>query len=749
MVLRILLFVLASTVCGAQGLLNPYMFTPVQSHDITVTAQSDVSISISWTIGSGLNRVVIVKAAEYVDSNPVDNTTYTANTTFGSGTQLGTGNYTVYNGNGNSVTVTGLTANTKYAFRIYEYNGAAGAETYNVTQGVLNPLGIYSFTTEYQAVIARAGVRSFTVPTISDQVLDNQMMRRLKLEGILSIMDAFYWTANSVQDFGRLNWKTPASNEITLISSPTFTANQGFTGNGTSSYLNTNFTPSTGTNYTQNGASVGLFITDESQSAGLDLGSISTGPLRLSLTVRAATNQAFTNINDNTTVTTSNSLSFGYSHLIRTSSTANRDYQSLKQIHVTGSNTSTARPTATVYVGARHNTTAGDVADNFSTHRIGSIHFGNVPFAKINPLYAAIIARYKKFVPVLGTVSKTGITAIDAYGDSFTVGQNATTPTTDGYIYVFRDKEFPTITGGNFVNHAVAGKGAWVGSDAASKVTNNNGTSRLWVEMVGQNDVYRNGSAVKTLNKIEAFVRTMFVNHAGTAFVASGSSSCVRTGNYTTAYNASSVGGRYTNAAIPSSTSAVINSSGTAGTVSYTFTGTAIGVQLVSDSGVAGFGTCGISIDGVLRETVDLNVWYDNISDGVNSNQTGPVAFWYVGLSNTSHTITVTANGDGQCPVDYFIPMMDGTTMKPIIFTELPYRLTYASPSVGTQADWDIATSRKLAMCNYIRAQGYNVIWYSVNKYYDQTDVDPDLIHPLDGGHRQIASGMAHLFDGN
>ena len=43
---------------------------------------------------------------------------------------------------------------------------------------------------------------------------------------------------------------------VSLVNNPTFTANQGFTGNGVDAYIDTNFDPTTsGVNYTQNNAS--------------------------------------------------------------------------------------------------------------------------------------------------------------------------------------------------------------------------------------------------------------------------------------------------------------------------------------------------------------------------------------------------------------------------------------------------------------------------------------------------------------
>ena len=50
---------------------------------------------------------------------------YPADAAFGSGTQIGTGNFVVYNGSETSVNITALTSGTAYYFAIYEYNSAS------------------------------------------------------------------------------------------------------------------------------------------------------------------------------------------------------------------------------------------------------------------------------------------------------------------------------------------------------------------------------------------------------------------------------------------------------------------------------------------------------------------------------------------------------------------------------------------------------------------------------------------------
>lgn len=94
----------------------------VQATNVVVNSINSTSAIIGWTSGSGLKRIVLVKANAPVDTAPADNNTYTANTIFGSGSQLGSGNYTVYNGSGNNVTITGLAAGNTYHIAVFEYN---------------------------------------------------------------------------------------------------------------------------------------------------------------------------------------------------------------------------------------------------------------------------------------------------------------------------------------------------------------------------------------------------------------------------------------------------------------------------------------------------------------------------------------------------------------------------------------------------------------------------------------------------
>jgi hypothetical protein len=95
----------------------------------------------------------------------------------------------------------------------------------------------------------------YTLPSSANQVKQNDLLVALKAGGVWEKLDTFALFANDgSSDFGLICWKRLAL--MTAVNSPTWTSNQGFTGNGTSSYIDTNFNPSVnGVNYTLDNAS--------------------------------------------------------------------------------------------------------------------------------------------------------------------------------------------------------------------------------------------------------------------------------------------------------------------------------------------------------------------------------------------------------------------------------------------------------------------------------------------------------------
>jgi hypothetical protein len=112
-----------------------------------------------------------------------------------------------------------------------------------------------AFDTDYQAVLNYATTQGYTLPSAGQQTLQNQLVVDLKAGGVWSKLDTFaVFATDGNSDFALIDWKRLS--QYTAVNSPTFTTNEGFTGNGTSSYIDTNFNPSTsGVNYTLNNAS--------------------------------------------------------------------------------------------------------------------------------------------------------------------------------------------------------------------------------------------------------------------------------------------------------------------------------------------------------------------------------------------------------------------------------------------------------------------------------------------------------------
>jgi hypothetical protein len=137
-----------------------------------------------------------------------------------------------------SYVVIGLTASTTYYYRL-----RASTDPY--------------FDTDYQAVLDYATTQGYTLPSAGQQTLQNQLVVDLKAGGIWSKLDTFgVFATDGDSDFALIDWIRLS--DYTAVNSPTFTTDEGFQGDGVSSYIDTNFNPSTsGVNYTLNDACFG------------------------------------------------------------------------------------------------------------------------------------------------------------------------------------------------------------------------------------------------------------------------------------------------------------------------------------------------------------------------------------------------------------------------------------------------------------------------------------------------------------
>jgi gliding motility-associated-like protein len=117
----------------------------IQAYNVSTNNISCSQTKISWKKGQGKKRVAFVKQGNVGQPIPINKTTYTANTVFGSGSQIGSsGWYCIYNDTGTTVTVSGLLHDTTYRVMVIEDTGSIGNELFITGITNNNPINLIS-----------------------------------------------------------------------------------------------------------------------------------------------------------------------------------------------------------------------------------------------------------------------------------------------------------------------------------------------------------------------------------------------------------------------------------------------------------------------------------------------------------------------------------------------------------------------------------------------------------------------------
>ena len=116
------------------------------------------------------------------------------------------------------------------------------------------------FDADYQAVLDYGTAQGYTLPSGGQQTLQNDLVVALKSAGVWSKLDTFAnFATDGDSDFALIDWKRLS--DYTAINSPTFASNVGFQGDGTSSYIDSNYNAATsGVNFVANDYSFGWYM---------------------------------------------------------------------------------------------------------------------------------------------------------------------------------------------------------------------------------------------------------------------------------------------------------------------------------------------------------------------------------------------------------------------------------------------------------------------------------------------------------
>lgn len=215
--------------------------------------------------------------------------------------------------------------------------------------------------------------------------LVDTLVRRLKISGVWYKLDAFYVFAATDSISALINWINPGTYNATLTNAPTFTANRGYTGNGSNAFIDSNFNPTT--------ASSPKFVQDSGCIFGRCLNNVAedkplwadTAAYKNNMYPRLAADGALARINSTGgNITASSTSSIGFWSCTRSNSSDEILYKNGASVGVEGQ--ASAAP-------QNANLTALRAAADYSNYQIASYGFGeNLTSGDQTALYNAELA---------------------------------------------------------------------------------------------------------------------------------------------------------------------------------------------------------------------------------------------------------------------------------------------------------------------------------------------------------------------
>ena len=160
---------------------------------------------------------------------------------------------------------------------------------------VVDTSGSLTFDPATNAYIAAMTVK----PATQRKVLIDRLVTGLKNDGIWTKLDALYVMASHDAQAARINLLNPTE-LLTAVSSPTFTADKGYNGNGTSSYLTDAVNLSARTKFQQNDSSMFVWVNAGATNNNALAGTFGGAPGAYIVPARASSNVMRSRLNDGT-----------------------------------------------------------------------------------------------------------------------------------------------------------------------------------------------------------------------------------------------------------------------------------------------------------------------------------------------------------------------------------------------------------------------------------------------------------------
>jgi hypothetical protein len=246
------------------------------------------------------------------------------------------------------------------------------------------------FAAETTSLLARMSSQ----PNGARQTLINNLIVSLKNTSVWAALDVLHVYAAADSQAALLNWKTAAA-DGTLVNAPSFSADRGFTGNGTTSYINTNFNPVTfsGVQYAQDSCHMGVWSRTDAVNAGIDIGmrtSASTFQSLMQIRISGDNYTLRPNVNASPSSVAGATASSGNIVLRRNAAsgaTATTVFRNGSSV-ASQNSTSAAPASLSFFVGAVN---TNGTASSFSAREYAAAHLGaNLTDQNISDLYSAL-----------------------------------------------------------------------------------------------------------------------------------------------------------------------------------------------------------------------------------------------------------------------------------------------------------------------------------------------------------------------
>lgn len=208
----------------------------------------------------------------------------------------------------------------------------------------------YTFQTETKTLLAAL---TGTYSLARKKAID-QMIKSLKSAGVWAKLDVLQIYAAPTAADAVVNWKNPGTFNATLVNSPTLEVDRGITGDGASSYIKSNFIPSTnGVNFSKDSAGFHIGIKTDDDSTVTDLG-VRDPDNVVRFMARYSGNSIF-NINQtSSSIITMVVSSAGFFSVCRTA--ANSIYRRRNKVAAgAGTEASSALPSKEIFIAAYNN----------------------------------------------------------------------------------------------------------------------------------------------------------------------------------------------------------------------------------------------------------------------------------------------------------------------------------------------------------------------------------------------------------